>query len=893
MMLRRLTLRLNQTALQNGLLTGVLISLLLLAGWSSGLFSQAQLRLTDVYFIPRSASNQIVIVALDDPSHERFGRSVAGWPRSIYTDLVDFLAAAEARVVTFDVLFSEPTGYDFGLANAIRSARQQPARTRFVMPAVGTNVTVLDEANRAVGFSGVIHPRELFVEVVDYVGFVNAFVDVDSMIRRQISRVMSNGENGISLALATYLAYLRIPALAVEQTVVLEGNKLQVAAQRIPIDTRGFWRQNYFGPPSRGTNVTFPTYSIVDILDGNVSREAFRDKVVMVGLINTTAATDLYAVPISQSGELMAGVEIQANAVESLLRGEIPHEQSPLEQVLMITGLTLFASMIYAHFRWYWTIPALVMLVVALLVVALARFSTDLEIINLLYALGALALPFVAHLIVDVISEINRRRKAEFLLKSVFEISQQRMALDGVLPSVAADLRRVLKAAAGGIWLREAANDIPTLRHQWGAEEAVQRLEASARQALSEKRLVYDATSAAVPVIWQKRVIGVFAVEMIHRGLPRNNDLRLFSALADEVAPSLENAMLYTQTQEQNALLEAILAGSPAGVALLDDELRLQRMNPAAVQMMGNTGEPLEGSPISKWFEDSQLEPERQQALAHDFANAHNFRHEIKIGKKVYNLDAAQLATGNWVVILHDVSSLAELSRLKTQMVRMTSHDLKKPLSRIVGYGSLLLDQQDGEDLNVQQQQYLQRIMQAGEEMLQIIDNILNLEQLRSSTIRNQPLNLESLVRQVVERFEPDVKNKAQTLTADIKTPLPPVVGDPLLLVQALNNLVENAVKYTPSSGSIVTRLYPLERSVRIEIEDTGFGISESAQKRLFEEFYRVRTRETAHISGTGLGLSLAKSIVEAHTGRIWLKSQEGVGTTFYIELPSQQETPV
>ena len=285
------------------------------------------------------------------------------------------------------------------------------------------------------------------------------------------------------------------------------------------------------------------------------------------------------------------------------------------------------------------------------------------------------------------------------------------------------------------------------------------------------------------------------------------------------------------------------------------------------------------------------IDLEIQAAIQSDFRSYDTFRKEIKLGKKVFNLDAAKLDFGDWVIILNDITALSEVSRLKTQMVRMTSHDLKKPLSRVLGYGSLLLDDPDKESLNVQQRQYLQRMFRAGEEMLDLINDILDLEQLRSSHIKTKLVSIPSILKEVTERYKHDMESKKQTLQQEITPDLPEVVGDPLLLSQALSNLVENAVKYTREAGTITTRICQQNGYLRIEIEDTGFGIPESAQSQLFQEFFRVRSRDTAHISGTGLGLSLARSIAEAHNGRIGVKSQEGVGSTFYIELPTPQES--
>jgi signal transduction histidine kinase len=870
------------------LLTGCIIALLLLLLWNSGLFRQIQLRLNDVYFVPSPTDNNIVIVALDDASLSRYGRSLTSWPRSVYAQLIDIIGKGGARVIAFDVLFDDTTDFDTLILETITAARQSANRVRFVMPIIG--IAPFSDVSPAlsVRFASVLKPARILREAVDYSGYVNTFADVDSTVRRQPSLVEGAGEPGLSFALTAYLAYLRIPPAAIDQVVTPSANSLQVASLNLAVDERGIWLQNFFGPPSTQTQQTFPVYSAQAVNEGEVDPAVFADKLVLIGLMNATGGTDLYAVPSSITGQMMAGVEIHANAIQSLISNKIPFEQSRPSQAIMIVVLSLVASLIYAHLKWYWDLPLAGLMVAAAVVVAFIRFSTRLEVINLFYAILALLVPYVINQIVDIAQEINRRTKAEFLLESVTEISEQEMDIERILPSLKQDIRGLLSARNGAIWLADPKTDKLSLQHQWGTELVIlPRLQSLTDRVRQEKRLVQDGLLMAAPIIWQQRIIAIVAVQMSgQRDLFRGNLMQQFTALTQEVAPSLANAILYTETQQQNTLLEAVLSGSPAGIVLLDPNLRLKRTHPAVTKALSLTNNDLLGKSVDDLIGLTGLDAETRNELQQKFSSQRNFRQEIKLGKRVFNLDAARLNFGDWVVILNDITALSELSRLKTQMIRMTSHDLKKPLSRVLGYGSLLLDEQDAPSFNVQQRQYLQRMFHAGEEMLEIINDILNLEQLRSGNINGKLIRIEAVVNEVIERYQPDMELKHQKLTTDFAPELPPISGDHLLLVQALSNLVENAIKYTLDKGCISLRLLTHDTSVRIEVQDTGFGISESAQARLFEEFYRVRTRDTATISGTGLGLSLVKSIVEAHSGRIGVNSQEGVGSTFFIEIP-------
>jgi two-component system sensor histidine kinase VicK len=139
----------------------------------------------------------------------------------------------------------------------------------------------------------------------------------------------------------------------------------------------------------------------------------------------------------------------------------------------------------------------------------------------------------------------------------------------------------------------------------------------------------------------------------------------------------------------------------------------------------------------------------------------------------------------------------------------------------------------------------------------------------------------------VVEEQEYAFAAKKQTLSAQLPESVPPIQANSVHLTQAVINLVNNASKYTPEGGYVSVRLFQSDQQhLRLEVQDTGYGIPEEAQAKLFSEFYRVRTSDTENIPGTGLGLSLVKSVVEGIHGRVWVQSKQGLGSTFFVELP-------
>lgn len=233
---------------------------------------------------------------------------------------------------------------------------------------------------------------------------------------------------------------------------------------------------------------------------------------------------------------------------------------------------------------------------------------------------------------------------------------------------------------------------------------------------------------------------------------------------------------------------------------------------------------------------------------------------------------------------------VSELEQLKTDMIRLAAHDLRSPLLSVLGFTEIMME--DARSIPEEYLPFVNLIHQSGEHMLQIINDILCLQRIEASHDFDslEAVNLTALVTEACVLFEQMAQQDGQGLRL-VVSPAPVMVkGEPAQLREAINNLISNGLKYSASDGSITVRLsQDTEDGVSFEVEDTGIGIAEEAQSQLFEPFYRVRTRETATIPGTGLGLALVKRIIERHTGHIHFISREGVGSTFGFWLPIVQ----
>ena len=229
---------------------------------------------------------------------------------------------------------------------------------------------------------------------------------------------------------------------------------------------------------------------------------------------------------------------------------------------------------------------------------------------------------------------------------------------------------------------------------------------------------------------------------------------------------------------------------------------------------------------------------------------------------------------------------LRELDRLKDEFLSLVSHELRTPLTSIRGYLELVLDDEAGE-LNPEQRRFLEAVERNSGRLLRLVGDLLFVAQADAGrlSLEQEKVDVSSLAADCVEGARPAANEKAIEFSL-LATPVPALVGDRGRLTQVLDNLVSNALKFTPEGGTVRVRTFSEGEHVAVEVSDTGIGIPPADQPRLFERFFRSSAAYDQAIPGTGLGLAIVKAIVEAHRGRITVDSHEGQGTTFRIELP-------
>lgn len=243
-------------------------------------------------------------------------------------------------------------------------------------------------------------------------------------------------------------------------------------------------------------------------------------------------------------------------------------------------------------------------------------------------------------------------------------------------------------------------------------------------------------------------------------------------------------------------------------------------------------------------------------------------------------------------------AELKQADRLKSEIVQNVSHELRTPLTFVKSYVKLLLDEGAG-PLNAEQKKYLEIVVKKTNVVTQLVNNIMVMQQSEQVLVRREPVLLTELARQAIQEHTARAKKSGLTLVENIPDSSPPalsctgqyrVVGDKDQLSQVFDNLLGNAIKFSPRNSQIVVTVEDVGTMIQASVSDQGIGIPQDQQKQIFERFYQIDGSARRRFGGAGLGLAIVKRILEAHEGRVWVESKPGRGSTFYITVPKYQE---
>lgn len=263
---------------------------------------------------------------------------------------------------------------------------------------------------------------------------------------------------------------------------------------------------------------------------------------------------------------------------------------------------------------------------------------------------------------------------------------------------------------------------------------------------------------------------------------------------------------------------------------------------------------------------------------------------EEKVNQRTSDLEKSRKAILHMMKDLkEDMAKLQIVDRMKTEFLSMVSHELRTPLTPIKGYLFMLLSGKMGE-MSEHQKATLETINKQSEHLHSLIDSLLDLSRLelgKPILINKAPVLIESVIREVVDTFKYQAKENKIELFMELQENLPTVMGDIIKLNRIVVNLIGNAIKFTPEGGEIRIRVSAADASIRVEVIDNGLGIASDKLEKIFEKFYQVDSSSTRAAGGMGMGLPIARELVELHGGRLWAESEGiGKGSRFIFTLP-------
>lgn len=373
------------------------------------------------------------------------------------------------------------------------------------------------------------------------------------------------------------------------------------------------------------------------------------------------------------------------------------------------------------------------------------------------------------------------------------------------------------------------------------------------------------------------------------RPIPRDGSGDALEALGlslNRTASRLDRT-IHTLTEERNRS-SAILGSMVEGVAVVNAAERLVFANPGFAEILGLDVPPASGSALVEVVRETGL----IEAVRKVLSGEPRVQSEIVTGTLRQHFFAATVAavhaaeTAGAVVVLHDITELRKLERVRRDFVANVSHELRTPLTAIQGFAETLLAGALDDPRN--RTRFLEIILEHSRRLARLTEDLLMLSKMDAERLELEiaRINVAQLIESCMETSQHRAAEKDLRITQNVPKQLPDIAGDRRRLAEVLQNLLDNAIQYTLPGGQILLSAETADSEVILTVSDTGIGIPQADQPRIFERFYRVDVARSRELGGTGLGLSIAKHLVEIHGGRIWVESAVGQGSQFHFSVP-------
>ena len=417
--------------------------------------------------------------------------------------------------------------------------------------------------------------------------------------------------------------------------------------------------------------------------------------------------------------------------------------------------------------------------------------------------------------------------------------------------------------------------------------------------------------SIALPLAFAGDPLGMLIIFRNYRSNATENDLQVLQSFADQAAIAVHNAQLYEEINQERQRLAAILEHSADGIMILDSGLKILRFNRALERMTGWEAQEAIGQhqdSVIVWqrLEHGDLQDAIDEGWPFSLPEVTSDDSPLYVEGDLLRRDDLTLSIGityapmftpdgrldNIIANVRDISNWRRAQEMQNTFVSVISHELKTPVAIIKGYAATLRRPDarwDPEIIN----ENLGVIEEEADRLNELIQSLLTASKLqaqREISLQIDEVSLERVAIRSVDRLSGQSNN--HQVNVNFPADFPTIYGDEARLLQVFDNLIGNAIKYSPAGGDIEVGGYFDDATVTVYVRDAGVGLSPEDRKRVFERFYRVDGRLSRKTQGTGLGLYLSKAIIEMHSGSIDVDSKLGQGATFHFPLPRRENEP-
>jgi len=401
--------------------------------------------------------------------------------------------------------------------------------------------------------------------------------------------------------------------------------------------------------------------------------------------------------------------------------------------------------------------------------------------------------------------------------------------------------------------------------------------------------------AVSIPSFLKDKLVGILNLgEKLSGELYSPDDLELLLTMATEAGIAIENAKLYRDISETRDYLNNLIKSSEDAIVSLNLEGKALSWNEGARKIFGYDPEEIVGKSVP-FLEESETSDYISRVLRGEEVKAVELLKNKKDGGKaplLLTCSPIKDAEGNIIgvsAIIKDITELKKVDQLKSEFLSVVSHELRTPLTPIKGYLSLLLGGQLGE-VDPKQKEALNVILGQSNHLHKLIDTVIDISRIEAGKrleLEKEPIFLEEVVKEIVGASTSAFSAKNVRIEARYPESSLVVIGDKKKLLRVLDNLLGNALKFTPAGGMVRIAVEKGDNRMEVTVADTGIGIESKYLSKIFERFYQIDSSYTRSVGGIGMGLAIAKEIVEAHGGKIWTESEgPGRGTKIVFTLP-------